>query len=278
MLRLPFPVVLLLLLCASAAEAQLPFYTDDPAVTSRGTLHFEFFNEYDSLHASEFPDLRQNTANFKVNFGLPHRLELDFDAPHLSIYRAPLVPSASGLGDANLGIKWNFLESKPPSHVPSFGASLYIEFPTGDSKQQLSSGLTDYWLNFMIQEPLSRATRFNINVGAVFAGNTSTGVIGIETTRGHVYTGGVSLLHDFNRSWTVGAELYGGIADNDALGRSQLQGMLGGQYNIRRGFALSFGFIAGKYSASPRIGGQLGLSMDFPVLFQRANQARRAHP
>ena len=65
--------------------------------------------------------------------------------------------------------------------------------------------------------------------------------------------------------------MYGGIADNDALGRSQLQGMLGGQYNIRSGLAVSFGFIAGKYEASPRIGGQLGLSMDFPDLFRRAN-------
>lgn len=75
---------------------------------------------------------------------------------------------------------------------------------------------------------------------AIFSqGNTSTGVIGIETTRGHVFTGGASLLHDFNWRWTLGAEIYGGIADNDALARSQLQVMLGGQYNVRGGLALS---------------------------------------
>jgi hypothetical protein len=256
---------------AGVARAQLPFYTDDPAVTSRGKLHFEFFNEYDSLHGSQFPDLDQNTANFKINFGLPYRLELDFDAPHLSIYRAPIVPSASGMGDADLGIKWNFHTARPGSHAPALAASLYIEFPTGDSKKQLSSGLTDYWLNFIIQEPISSATRINVNAGFLFAGNTSTGAIGIATTHGHVFTGGASLLHDLNSRWTLGAEVYGGIADNDALGRSQLQGMLGGQYNIRGGLAVSFGFIAGKYEASPRIGGQLGLSMDFPDLFRRAN-------
>src|SRR5262249_35537828 len=170
MLRWPFLALAFLVFGASAARAQLPFYTDDPNVTSRGTLHFEFFNEYDSLHASEFPDLRQNTANFKTNFGLSHRLELDFDAPHLSIYRAPLTPSASGMGDADLGIKWNFRQARDGSHLPALGASLYIEFPTGDKRQQLSSGLRDYWLNFILQEPISPAMRLNINTGFLFAG------------------------------------------------------------------------------------------------------------
>ena len=260
-----------LFLGSSSASAQLPFYTDDPAVTPINTLHFEFFNEYDALHGSEFPDLDQNTANFKINFGLPHRLELDFDAPRLSIYRAPIASSVSGMGDANLGIKWNFRQSSPNSHTPAFGASFYVEFPTGNTKQQLSSGLTDYWLNFIIQEPLSSTTRLNINTGFLFAGNTSTGAIGIETTRGHVFTGGASLLHDFSSRWTLGAEVYGGFADNNALGRSQLQGMLGGQYSVRRGLAMTFGFIAGKYEASPRIGGQLGLTLDLPTLFHSSD-------
>jgi hypothetical protein len=55
--------------------AQLPFYTDDPAVTERGKLHFEFFDEFDGLQSSQYPNLRQNTANFKLNYGLPYRLE-----------------------------------------------------------------------------------------------------------------------------------------------------------------------------------------------------------
>src|SRR5215831_7177987 len=88
--------------CAVApVQAQMPFYTDDPEVTTRGTLHFEFFNEFDGLQSSEFPNLRQNTANFKLNCGLPHNLELDLDAPYLSIYRAAGTPAATGIGDTN---------------------------------------------------------------------------------------------------------------------------------------------------------------------------------
>src|SRR5262249_49358511 len=136
---------------------------------------------------------------------------------------------------------------------------------TGNSREQLSSGLTDYWLNLIAQERLSASTRINVNLGFLFAGNTSTGVVGIQTTRGHVYTGGVSLLHDFNPRLTLGGEVYGGVADNEGLARSQLQGLIGGQYSIRNGFSFTFAVLGGKYVASPRVGGQLGLAVDFPL-------------
>jgi hypothetical protein len=64
---------------ARPAQAQLPFYTDDPSVTAPWKLHFEFFNEYDFLQSTQYPNLRQNTDNFKLNVGLPHNLEVDFD-------------------------------------------------------------------------------------------------------------------------------------------------------------------------------------------------------
>ena len=249
--------------CAvTPAQAQMPFYTDDPEVTARGTLHFEFFNEFDALQSSELPNLRQNTANFKLNYGLPYDLELDLDAPYLSIYRAPGTQGAAGMGDTNLGLKWKFHSASPGSHVPALATSLYIEFPTGNERQQLGSGLTDYWLNLIAQEPFTDKTRLNMNLGILFAGNTSTGVVGVQTTRGQVYTGGVSLLHDFRPRLTLGGELFAAIADTPGLARTQLQFLGGGQYAIREGFSLTFGLIAGQYTASPRIGGQLGFAWD----------------
>jgi hypothetical protein len=247
-------------------RAQLPFYTDDTGTTDRGKFHFEFFNEYDALQL-QYPNLRQNTANFKINYGLPHNLELDVDAPYLDIYRAPGSQPASGLGDTNMGIKWRFRNQSAGSRIPALGASLYIEFPTGDASQQLGSGLTDYWLNFIPQEFLTDKTRITGNLGFLFAGNTSTGVLGTQNSRGHVYTGGMSLLHDFSSRLTLGAELYGGYADNGNLGRSQLQAMGGGQYTIRNGLAFCFGMLGGEYVASPRIGGQIGFSVDFPAIW-----------
>ncbi len=273
--RLP-PLLLLFAVLANAApvRAQLPFYTDDPAVTDPGKWHFEFFNELDALQSSQYPDLRQNTANLKLNYGLPHNLELDVDAPYLSVARATGTQSSNGVGDTNLGVKWNFHKASQNSRLPALAASLYTEFPTGDTHKQLSSGLTDYWLNFIAQKPLSEKTRINANFGYLFAGNTSTGVLGIETTRGHVYTGGLSLLRDFNPRLTLGVEAFGGVTDKSVLGRSQLQFLVGGQYAVRNGLAFTFGLLGGKYAASPRIGAQIGISMDFPEVLRRSDRSQ----
>jgi hypothetical protein len=256
-----------MLLASGPLAAQMPFYTDDTAVTDPGTLHVEAFDEIDALQSMQFPDLRQNTVNLKVNVGLPHGLELDVDAPYLTIERAAGSRSSRGVGDTDMGVKWNLHEATPNSHVPALAVSFYTEFPTGDARQELGSGLTDYWLNFIAQTPVSERTRFNINLGILFAGNTSTGVVGIETTRGQVFTGGISVLHDFTPKLTLGGEIYGGISDKDGLDRTQLQTMLGAQYAIRDNLTICLGLIAGTYAASPRLGGQIGISMDFPDTF-----------
>jgi hypothetical protein len=263
-------LALLLTAFATPLAAQQPFYTDDPAVTDPGAWHFEFFNEADALQHVQFPNRWQNTANYKLNFGLPHHLEVDIDSPYLAIFRVlgNGPGSSTGFGDTNLGVKWNFHQEAHASHIPALSASLYVEFPTGDSSRQLGSGLTDYWLNFIAQRHLSEKTRLTANTGIVFAGNTSTGVVGIESTRGRVYVGGISVLHDLNPRWALGAEVYGGFASHPGLGRSQFQILAGGQYTIRGGLTLDFGVLGGKYAASPRIGVQVGFSADFPAVLR----------
>jgi hypothetical protein len=248
--------------------AQLPFYTDDPAVTERGKWHFEFFDEFDILQL-QYPNIKQNTANYKLNYGLPHNLEVDVDSPYLKIFRAVGTPNSLGVGDTEVGVKWEFHKESPGSATPALGLSMYFEIPTGDAAQQLGSGLVDYWLNVIAQKSLSDKTRVNVNIGYLFAGNTSTGVTGIQTVRGHVHVGGVSLLHQFTRRLTLGGEVYGGYAHNNDLGRSQLQGMVGGQYEVRNGVTLTFGVLGGKYIATPRIGAQVGFALDFPDAFHK---------
>jgi hypothetical protein len=269
---MPLSVRFVLLLCAftKTLPAQLPFYTDDPSVTEPGKWHFEFFNEFDALQHPQYPNLRQNTASYKLNYGLPYNLELDVDAPYLAIFRALGTPASTGIGDTNWGVKWNFHKASQDSRTPALSASFYIEFPTGDTRQQLGSGLSDYWLNLMAQKSFSDKTRMNANAGYLFAGNTSVGDLGIQTTRGHVYTGGLSVLHDVTTRLTLGGELYGGFSKNGDLARSQLQAMIGGEYGLRRGLSLDFGLLGGKYIASPRLGGQIGFSVDFPDIIRPA--------
>ena len=78
------------------------------------------------------------------------------------------------------------------------------------------------------------------------------------------------LLHDFNLRLTLGGEVYGGIDDDPGLGRSELQAMVGGQYEIRNGLGLAFGLLGGKYVASPRVGAQIGFSVDYPDILHKS--------
>jgi len=103
-----------------------------------------------------------------------------------------------------------------------------------------------------------------VNIGYLFAGNTSTGVLGIQTARGHVYTAGLSIVHDLNARLALGGEVYGGYTNNGDLGRTQLQFMVGGQFQIRNGMSFDFGALGGKYIASPRVGAQVGFSVVSP--------------
>ncbi|HWT65524.1 MAG TPA: transporter [Terracidiphilus sp.] len=264
--------VVVLLVCALAcatARAQMPFYTDNADVTDAGTLHFEIFNELDALQSAQYPDLRQNTLNYKLNYGLPYGLEMDIDSPYLTIHRTANSPSSQGPGDTELGVKWNFHKSAKPWNVPALSASMYFELPTGDASQELGSGLTDYWLNLIAQEPFSDKTRVNANFGFLFAGNTSTGVLGVQTTRGHVFTGGLSLVHDFTQRLSLGLEAYGAVADNSGLGKDQLQGLAGGWYQLNERVAVTFALLGGSHIASPRVGGQVGFEVDFPLRHSR---------
>ena len=187
------------------------------------------------------------------------------------------TPNSTGNGDTNVGVKWEFHKESPGHVLPALGVSFYVEFPTGDASQQLGSGLIDYWLNFIAQKSLTNKTRINANAGYLFAGNTSTGVLGITTVRGHVFAGGVSLLHDFTPRLSLGGEIFGGFASNGSLGRSQLQGLVGGTYALRNGLAVSLGLLGGEYIASPRIGGQIGFAVDFPDILHPAPGANSVH-
>jgi hypothetical protein len=257
-------LVLLVFLCVCAG-AQQPFYTDNSGVTDKGRLHFEFFTELDRLQHSQFPDLWQNTSNYRLNYGLPHDLEIDIDNPLLLILRHPTAHPQRpyGVGDTNLGLKWNFHKEADDSRVPALSATFYTEFPTGDTTNQLGSGVIDYWLNGIAEKRLTKSTKVVVNGGILFAGNTSTGVIGITTTHGRVFTFGSSVIRDFTDRLQLGVETYGGVTSNLDLGRSQLQFLAGGKYAIRKDMSLDFGVLGGKFTASPLVGVQLGISVDF---------------
>src|SRR6267142_4787644 len=88
-------------LVVSTATAQQPFVTDDADTTPKGHFHFEFSNEFDWLQRESFPNLKQNTADFELDYGLFDRVEIGIESPLLTISNAQgtIPKSAFGIGD-----------------------------------------------------------------------------------------------------------------------------------------------------------------------------------
>jgi hypothetical protein len=252
-------------LSSSHVHAQIPFYTDDADTTEKGKFHFEFFNEHDWLQKSSLPGKRQNTSNFTLNYGVTDRIELGINAPLLRINntRESLLGSPFGQGDTQFGVKVRLLDERECSRLPALAVVFYVEAPTGSTKKRTGSGLIDYWLYGVVQKSLTKRTIARLNGGILFAGNSSTGLIGIEATRGQVFTGNGSLVRDFTPKLKLGLELFGGVTNNFNLTRGQLEAQIGGSYAVRDNFAFTFGVLAGRFPASPHAGFQVGFTYDF---------------
>ena len=262
--KLGLLLLALLSLCAAESRAQIPFYTDDADTTKKGKIHFEFFNEHDLLQKSSYPARSQNTDNFTFNYGLTDRIELGVNFPLLTIVNAKAVAGdAVGVGDTQFGVKYRFRDEREGSRLPALAAVFYVEAPTGDSARHLGSGLADYWLYGVAQKSLTKRTKGRLNAGVLFAGNTSTGVVGIRTSRGRVFTGNGSLVRDFTKKLQFGVELFGAVTDNFRLSRGQLEAQAGGSYGLSERLSLTFGVLGGRFAASPRAGLHLGFAYDF---------------
>lgn len=251
-------------LCSGSAFAQQPFITDDTDVTPRHKLHFEFSNEFDVLPRSSFPNLKQNTADAELDYGLFRNFEVGIEAPVLTIVNDHSAPfrRPTGLGDVNLSFKYNYLREREGSWRPALAVTFNLEMPTGDVNRQLGSGLADFYVNNVLQKSVTKNTKLRLNGGLLFSGNETTGVIGLKS-RGLVLTGGASLVRQFTPKLDLGVEVTGAVTRNLQLGKGQLQTMVGGNYALSKKMTFDFGIVGGRYAASPRVGVQLGFSVDF---------------
>jgi hypothetical protein len=255
----------ILLVLTFPAKSQIPFYTDDADTTHKGKFHFEFYNEHDLLQKVAFPSKRQNTAVFTLNYGITKRLEFDVNAPLLSIVNAKgtALGNPTGIGDTQFGLKFTVHDESESSKIPALAVVFYVEVPTGNTKKELGSGLTDYWLYGVVQKSFTKKTIGRLNGGILFAGDDSTGLIGLHSSRGQIITGNGSLTKDFTPKLRLGAEIFGAVTSKFKLSRGQLEAQVGGNYQLSERFSLAFGILGGRFEASPRAGVLIGFAYDF---------------
>jgi len=247
------------------SQAQTPFTTDDAGVTDKGKFHFELCNEYARLQKSLYPSRRQNTANSRFTYGLTKNVEIGVDVTVVTIFnaRGTVPPRHFGFSDTILHVKVKLREEKEKSRMPALAAAFYVYLPTGDDANSLGSGITNYHLYGVAQKSITEKTKVRLNAGILFAGNTVVDVPGVRTAKGNLFSGGASIVKQYTEKLRLGAELTGVVSSDPWLNRGQLRTTVGGNYNLKKNLTLDFGFSAGRFPASPRVGGLLGFTVDF---------------
>jgi hypothetical protein len=199
----------------------------------------EISNQHSWLQRSALPATAQNTTVFQLNYGLTKNFEIGMDGPLIFLYQQ----QTPGKGDFNVTFKLRLRPEETSSHIPGITLSCAIETPTGSVQKQLGSGIADYGCNTVVQKLIGLWT-LRVNNGAVFSGNTLTGLVGLRA-KGFVYTGG------------------GSVTQGTALGKSTFQTQFGGKFALRDDLSIDFGVLAGWFSGAPRAGLQIGFSKDF---------------
>src|SRR5687767_2594661 len=100
--------LVVLVLAAATTQAQQPLVTVDADTTPKGKFHFEFSHEFDLLQKSALPNLKQNTADFELDYGLFEQVEIGLAAPLLTVFNAAGTSpkTVMGIGDMNLSVKY----------------------------------------------------------------------------------------------------------------------------------------------------------------------------
>ena len=219
---------LVLLMDPTGALAGPPFQTDDPEPVDLGHYEFYLFSGSDGTPIETDPV----GPAFEYNWGaLPNtqlHAILSFGAivPSNNAAYAPAGegPSAYGLLDTELGVKYRFLEQT--KDFPEVGTFPMIELPTGSYSRGLGVGKTWYKLPIWIQKDSGPWTTY---------GGGGYEIVHQVEYKNFAYAGWL-LQRDIGEKWTLGGELWYHGAEGLATPQTRSATMLdfGGYYYFRK--------------------------------------------
>src|SRR5208283_4516736 len=144
----------LLFLLSTPLVAGPPFQTDDPEPID--FRHYEFY----TFASSDGTPVETDTVGpaFEFNWGPLPNTHLHIIAPLAAILPsnnpalapASTGPSAVGLGDIELGIKYRFVQES--KHRPMIGTFTMFELPAGSAARGLGVGRTWYKVPLWVQK------------------------------------------------------------------------------------------------------------------------------
>ena len=210
------------LLPAARIHAGPPFLTDDPAPVDY--QHWEAYLFGAGDHTGEGYSI--NGPAVELNYGVLPDTQLHLVVPMTTVGGSG-VPTVSGLGDTEFGIKYRFLPET--NGWPQIGVFPMVELPTGDADRGLGNGRAWFRLPLWIQKSFGPWTTYG---GGGVALNSAPG------QRDYAF-GGWLVQRNFGERLMLGGEIFaqGAAAEGD-------QGFaafnFGGSYTLCQNFSLLF--------------------------------------
>lgn len=171
-------ILAVLLAGAVSAFAGRPLVTDDADPVDAGQAEFE-------LGASQEREtgFRHWDVPFGLTLGLGRHVEAGFAFGGVFEERTETLEETgsdvrrheNGIGDLNVGVKWQFLPVCPLGARHALAAS--VKFPTADEDKELGSGKTDADLYWIISRNLGETAGAHLQIGYTWIGGPDDDVL-----------------------------------------------------------------------------------------------------
>jgi len=220
---------LLLLPIASklCAQAGPPFQTDDPTPVDLGHYEFYIFGTVDGTPA----ELDSTGPAFEFNWGAVPNIQLHAILPFGAVVPANdptyapggIGPSAFGLTDMELGVKYGFI--KQTSHRPQIGSFTMFEIPTGSYTKGLGVGHVWYKLPIWVEKEFGPWS---------LVGGLGYTVVPQTGYRNFLYVGYL-VKKEVNKKLELSAEVFSHAREGFAAAQTESSAMIdaGGYYHFK---------------------------------------------
>lgn len=242
-----FPSLFLMLILALPklwAQAGPPFQTDDPTPVDLGHYEFYVFGAIDGTPA----ELDPTGPAFEFNWGAIPNIQLHAILPFGAVIPAnnPVYapagtgPSAYGLTDMELGVKFGFI--KQTRRRPQIGSFTMFEIPTGNSTKGLGVGRAWYKLPIWVDKDVGPWS---------LCGGMGYTVVPQDGYDNFLY-GGFLVKREIDKRLEMSAEVFSHAHEGVAAAQTQASTMIdaGGYYHFKPpGLQLLFAYghsIAGQ--------------------------------
>lgn len=226
------------------AQAGPPFQTDDPTPVDYGHYEAYIFGTLDGTPA----ELDPVAPAFEFNWGAVPNIQLHAILPFGAVIpsNSPIYapggqgPSAYGLTDMELGIKYGFI--RQTKHRPQIGSFTMFEIPTGSYSRGLGVGKAWYKLPLWVAKDIGP---WSLDGGAGYTVVPQTGY------RNFPY-GGFLVKRVVSKKLELSAEVFSHAREGFAAAQTQASTMIdaGGYYHFKSpGLQLLFAYghsIAGQ--------------------------------